>query len=150
MNHSKFITDIDSFLSSTDRQHQSIVFTNGCFDLLHTGHLHVIKEARKQGDILIVAVNGDASVKQLKGASRPIEPLQTRMEKLSCLPEVDYIISFSEATPLSIIEKIQPDVLVKGGDYKIEDVVGNNIVRKVVIVPLLEGFSTTQIISSGL
>lgn len=147
-NSTKIISDLNSFLSSLDRKNKTIVFTNGCFDLLHQGHLHLLNEAKKLGDILIVAVNNDASVKKLKGETRPIENLETRLKHLSELKEVDYVISFSEETPIHLIEQIQPTVLVKGGDYKKEDVVGNKIAEQVVIVPLLAGFSTTKIIQS--
>ncbi len=144
----KIIRDIDLFLQQLDRTNKSIIFTNGCFDLLHEGHLHLIAESKKLGDKLIVAVNDDASVKRLKGATRPVESLETRMKNLAASETVDYIISFSEDTPLQIIEKIQPDVLVKGGDYKKEEVVGNHITQKTVIIPLLDGFSTTNIIQA--
>ncbi len=144
----KIILDIDLFLQQLDRTNKSIIFTNGCFDLLHEGHLHLIAESKKLGDKLIVAVNDDASVKRLKGATRPAESLETRMKHLAAIETVDYIISFSEDTPLQLIEKIQPDVLVKGGDYKKEKVVGNHITQKTVIIPLLDGFSTTKIIQT--
>ena len=145
----KIITDLDSFLQHPDRKNQTIVFTNGCFDLLHEGHLYLLKEAKKLGNSLIVAVNSDASVKKLKGETRPIETLDIRMQKLAGLETVDYVISFSEDTPLQLIEKIKPDVLVKGGDYKIEEVVGNNITPQTVIIPLLEDISTTKIIDNN-
>lgn len=148
-NYPKIVSDVDLFLQLLNRKNQTIVFTNGCFDLLHEGHLHLLKEAKKLGNILIVAVNADDSIKRLKGNSRPIETLETRLNKLSKLDEVDYLISFSEDTPLHLIQKIQPDILVKGGDYKKEQIVGNNIAQKVVIIPLLEGFSTTKKISSN-
>lgn len=140
----KIITDIGLFLQQPDRKNKTIVFTNGCFDLLHKGHLHLLSEAKKLGDILIVAVNNDASVKRLKGKKRPIESLETRTQKLAALDTVDYVVSFSEDTPLLLIEQIKPDVLVKGGDYKKEEIIGNYLVQKVVIIPLLDGFSTTQ------
>lgn len=144
---SKIIIDLDTFLQHPDRKHQTIVFTNGCFDLLHEGHLYLLKEAKKLGDILIVAVNNDASVKQLKGTTRPIESIATRMQKLAELEPVDFVISFSEDTPLQLIKKIKPAVLVKGGDYKKEEIIGNKIALQTVIIPLLEGFSTTRIIA---
>jgi D-beta-D-heptose 7-phosphate kinase/D-beta-D-heptose 1-phosphate adenosyltransferase len=145
---SKIIQDLDSFIVTLRCINKTIVFTNGCFDLLHKGHLHLIAESKKLGDLLIVAVNDDASVKRLKGATRPVESLETRMKHLAAIEIVDYIFSFSEDTPLQIIEKIQPDVLVKGGDYKKEEVVGNHIAQKTVIIPLLDGFSTTKIIQA--
>ena len=147
-NSTKIISDLNSFLSSLDRKNKMIVFTNGCFDLLHEGHLHLLKKAKKLGDILIVAVNDDASAKQLKGETRPIENIETRLKNISVLKEVDYIISFSAETPIHLIEKIKPTILVKGSDYKKEDIVGNDIAEQVVIVTLLEGFSTTTIIAS--
>lgn len=147
-NSTKIISDLENFLSSFDRINKTIVFTNGCFDLLHEGHLYLLKEAKKSGDILIVAVNSDASVKKLKGNSRPIQTLQTRLKKLSDLPEVDYVISFAEETPLQLIEKIKPNIIVKGGDYSPDNVIGKEYAQHVVIIPLLEGFSTTKIIQT--
>ncbi len=144
----KIISDLDTFLQQQERENQIIVFTNGCFDLLHDGHLYLLKEAKKFGGILIVAVNDDDSVKRLKGITRPIESLELRMQKLAELETVDFVISFSGDTPLQLIEKIKPAVLVKGGDYKKEEIVGNNIALQTVIIPLLEGFSTTKIIQS--
>ncbi|HUM50949.1 MAG TPA: adenylyltransferase/cytidyltransferase family protein [Chitinophagales bacterium] len=143
-NSPKIIFDLETFLTSFERKNKTIVFTNGCFDLLHKGHLHLVKEAKKLGDILIVAVNDDASVKKLKGETRPIENIETRLNNLSVLDEVDYLISFSEETPIRLIEKIKPTILVKGGDYKKEHIVGKEFAQQVVIVPLLEGFSTTN------
>ena len=140
---SKVITNIDFFLQNFDRNNNTIVFTNGCFDLLHEGHLHLLKEAKKLGDILIVAVNTDDSVKKLKGNLRPIETLETRINKLSEVKEIDYLISFSEETPLLLIQKLQPTILVKGGDYLPENIIGKEFAQKVVIIPLLDGFSTT-------
>lgn len=149
-NSSKIIFDLETFLASFERKNITIVFTNGCFDLLHKGHLHLLNEAKKLGDILIVAVNDDVSVKKLKGETRPIENLETRLKNLSKLDTIDFLISFSEETPIHLIEKIKPTILVKGGDYKKEDVVGNSIAEQVVIVPLLAGFSTTIKIERGL
>ena len=149
---SKVIADVDAFLSSFDRKNKTIVFTNGCFDLLHKGHLYLLSQAKNAGDILIVGVNNDASVRRLKGDERPIENVTIRMQKLAQLSEVDFVIPFSEDTPLYLIQKIQPGILVKGGDYKAEEIVGADIVKKnggkVIIIPLLEGFSTTEAIRS--
>ena len=129
---------------------RTVVFTNGCFDLLHSGHIHIFKEAKKQGDILIVAVNDDASVRKIKGPSRPIFPLDERLEVLEALEEIDYLVAFSEEIPQKIIASLLPDVLVKGGDWKIDEVVGKREVEeaggRVVIIPYLEGFSTSDII----
>ena len=127
-----------------------IGFTNGCFDILHPGHLRVLRQARAQCDRLIVAINTDASVKRLKGQSRPVNTEQDRAELLAGIAGVDAVTSFDEDTPAELIEAIQPDVLVKGGDYKADEIVGADTVKarggEVVIVPLLEGRSTTSII----
>ena len=144
---SKIVSDSDSFISSLHGKDKTIVFTNGCFDLLHDGHLHLLTEARKLGDVLIVGINDDASVQRLKGEKRPIESLEIRLKKLAELEIIDYVISFSEDTPLQLIEQTKPDILVKGGDYKIDNIIGSHLVKKVVIIPLLDGFSTTKIIA---
>ena len=149
LNSKKHITDVQQLLSYLDRENKKIVFTNGCFDLLHQGHLHLLKEAKKLGDKLIVAINNDASVRKLKGETRPIETLEIRIEKLIALDDVDYVISFSDDTPLLLIEQIQPDVLVKGGDYKIDEIIGRQFAKNITIIPLLSGFSTTKIIGEG-
>lgn len=146
MNHPKIVQNIADFLSKIERKNNTIVFTNGCFDLLHEGHLHLLKEAKKIGTILLVAVNEDASVQRLKGNARPIESLEIRMQKLAEISEVDYIISFSEDTPFLLIKTIQPNILVKGGDYKMKEVVGREFVQQVVLIPLLAGYSTTKLI----
>jgi len=131
------------------RRGSLVVFTNGCFDLLHPGHLHVLRSARAMGGMLIVGVNSDASVRRLKGAGRPLVPLEARMDVLSELRCVDAVVPFEEDTPLELIRTIRPDVLVKGGDYAPESVVGAGIVLsrggRVAIVPLLEGCSTTRL-----
>lgn len=144
---SKIILDLDLFLQNFDRENKTIVFANGCFDLLHEGHLHLLKQAKKLGNVLIVAVNNDVSVKILKGNTRPIENLETRLSKLCALEEIDYLISFSEETPIGLIQKIQPNILIKGGDYLPENIIGKEFVQQVIIVPLLDGFSTTNQIS---
>jgi rfaE bifunctional protein nucleotidyltransferase chain/domain len=129
---------------------QKVVFTNGCFDLLHSGHVHVFKEAKKLGDVLIVGVNDDRSIKAIKGDSRPIFPLAERMEILEAIQYIDYLVSFSEETPQKIISALLPDVLVKGEDWKRDEVVGREEVEgaggKVVLVSLCEGQSTTTIL----
>ena len=127
-----------------------IVFTNGCFDLLHPGHLEILERSREMGDFLFVGVNTDKSVVRLKGPLRPVQTLESRTAILSSLRSVDCVVPFSEDTPLELIKKILPDVLVKGGDYTVERVVGGEVVIKnggtVKIVPLIHGFSTTSVI----
>lgn len=126
-----------------------LVFTNGCFDILHAGHLRTLTEAKKRGDKLVVALNTDASVKRLKGESRPVNCLANRLEVMSHLGVVDYVMFFDEDTPLEVIKRCQPDVLVKGGDYQIENIVGHDIVKEVYTVPVVEGLSTTAILQKG-
>lgn len=129
---------------------KKIVFTNGCFDILHIGHIRYLQKAAKLGDMLVVGLNSDASVKRLKGEERPINSELDRAEQLCALEFVDYVVIFEEDTPLELIKKIQPDVLVKGGDYSNEYVVGTNEVEarggKFVLIPFVEGKSTTNII----
>ena len=129
-----------------------IVFTNGCFDLLHVGHLHVLQRARALGDLLVVAVNDDASIKRLKGQGRPLVPEAERAEMLAALRFVDYVTLFAEQTPLPLIRALRPDVLVKGGDYTIDQVVGRDVVERyggrVVLIPQLPGFSTSRLLET--
>ena len=129
---------------------KTIVFSNGCFDILHAGHIASLTEAAKHGDILIIGVNADDSVKKIKGNNRPVNNEDSRSLLLASLSIVDAVIIFAEETPLEIIKKIQPDVLVKGGDYSIDQVAGAKEIiahgGRVIINPLKHGFSTTKII----
>lgn len=129
---------------------KQVVFTNGCFDLLHVGHVRYLKEAKKQGDILIVGVNTDASVKRLKGPQRPLQIEQDRAEILAALECVDFVTLFDEDTPLNLIQELKPQVLVKGGDWKPEQIVGSDVVLsaggKVLSLNFVDGRSTTNII----
>ena len=131
-------------LSNTDLE-DIVVFTNGCFDILHIGHLKLLRHARSLGNKLIVAINSDASVKRLKGETRPINSQEIRKETLEQLGIVDQVIVFDEDTPYETIKKIKPNIIVKGGDYTVETVVGNDL-AEVAIFPIVEGYSTTQII----
>jgi D-beta-D-heptose 7-phosphate kinase/D-beta-D-heptose 1-phosphate adenosyltransferase len=132
---------------------EKIVLTNGCFDLLHAGHVAYLQEAKKLGSRLIVAVNDDASIKRLKGETRPVVTLELRVELLAALAAVDWVIAFSEDTPEVLIHELKPEVLVKGGDYQPNEVVGAQIVRDyggdvcVVQHPFTKNCSTTQIIA---
>ena len=132
------------------REGKKIVFTNGCFDILHVGHARYLAEAKKSGDILVLAVNSDASVRAIKGEKRPLTGERERAEMVASLWSVDFVTIFSETTPLDLIEYLKPDVLVKGGDWAEEDVVGRESVArwggKVVIVPEIKGASTTNIV----
>ncbi len=128
----------------------AIVFTNGCFDLIHSGHASYLEAARQEGDLLIVGVNSDASVKRLKGDSRPIMDLRQRMTVLAALESVDYVVAFEEDTPYELIRQIQPDILVKGGDWEISQIVGADIVMarggKVLKMKFEEGISSSELI----
>ena len=127
-----------------------IVFTNGCFDLLHLGHVRYLEEAKSLGDIMVVAVNSDRSATQLKGPSRPINTQDERAEVLAALACVDYVTIFDEPDPYRIISRLRPNVLVKGGDWTIETTVGRDILEgeggKVVVIPYVKGISTTGLI----
>lgn len=129
---------------------ERIVFTNGCFDILHAGHVDYLTEARQRGDRLVVAINGDASVHRLKGQGRPINTVSRRMAMLAGLSAVDWVVTFEEDTPLKLLEKLRPDVLVKGGDYGIEQVVGGEMVKayggEVAVLSLVEDLSTTLLV----
>lgn len=130
---------------------KQIVFTNGCFDILHVGHIRYLKEAKKLGDLLIVGINTDASVKRLKGPTRPLQSEDDRAEILSALGCVDFVILFDEDTPLNLIKEIQPHILVKGGDWKPESIVGSDFVLahggKVLSLNFVDGRSTTNIVN---
>ena len=137
-------------LARERRAGKKVVFTNGCFDILHTGHVRYLYNARKLGDILVVGLNTDASVKKLKGPARPVNSQKDRAEVLGSLAVVDYTVLFSEPTPLDLIRVIQPDFLVKGGDWKKKDIVGSAFVEsyggQVKSLPFTRGFSTTGIL----
>jgi len=129
---------------------KKVVFTNGCFDILHAGHVTYLQQARDLGDMLILGLNSDSSVKELKGPSRPVNNQNDRALVLSALKSVDFVVLFSDETPIKLIKEILPDFLVKGGDYTPETIVGADLVREnggeVVVIPLVEGKSTTNII----
>ncbi len=130
---------------------KKIVFTNGCYDLLHVGHVRCFQQARKLGDVLVVGLNSDRSVRGLKGAPRPIVPEEERAEVLAALECVDYVTIFDQDNPRDIIAQVKPDILVKGGDWAVDTIVGRDIVEsyggKVLSLPLTEGVSTTAIVS---
>lgn len=125
---------------------RKIVFTNGCFDILHRGHATYLRKARSLGDLLIIGLNSDASVKRLKGESRPINHEDDRAYILESLECVNYVVKFGEDTPHELLSQIKPDVLVKGGDYKLEDVVGREFAKEVVLIDFVDGYSTTKTI----
>ncbi len=123
-----------------------IIFTNGCFDILHRGHATYLQAARAMGDLLIVGVNADASVRRLKGENRPINNEQDRAYLLASLAAVDYVVIFTEDTPYELLRQICPDVLVKGGDYQINEVIGREFAQEVQLIDFVDGYSTTRLI----
>lgn len=150
---SKILKDRDElkrWLAYWNFKSQKVVFTNGCFDILHQGHIDYLAKAADQGDVLIIGVNTDDSVKRIKGENRPVQDESSRALMLASLHFVTAVVPFDEDTPQHLIETIQPDVLVKGSDYKPEDIVGYDVVTakggKVVTIDFLEGYSTTGII----
>ncbi len=130
---------------------KKLVFTNGCFDILHLGHVDLLEKAANFGDVLLVGLNSDESVKKIKGKHRPIVPETDRARILIALQAVAYVVIFNESTPRTVISEIVPDILVKGGDYQPENIVGRNVVEKnggeVIVVPLLPDHSTTALIN---
>jgi len=146
----KTTAELAPLLSLLRATGQTIVFTNGCFDLIHPGHTRYLATAKALGDILVVAVNSDASVRTIKGEKRPINSQADRAETLAALESVDFVTVFDEPDPYKVIAALQPDVLVKGGDWPIEKIIGRDIVQarggRVVNVPYIEGASTTGII----
>lgn len=152
---SKLITPTEArkLFSGKFREEKKIIFTNGCFDLLHRGHIYYLAKAREMGDVLVIGLNSDSSVYRLKGEGRPLNNQNARAEVLGALGMVDYIILFEEDTPLNLINTVKPDLLIKGGDYKIEDIVGYKEVisrgGEVLTIPILPGYSTTSIIEHG-
>ena len=137
-------------LNSDFRKKNKLAFTNGCFDILHRGHIYYLSLAKGKADILIVGLNSDESVSRLKGPDRPIQDQQTRAEILAAMQFIDYVVIFDEDTPLNLIDAVKPDLLIKGGDYKIAEIVGYDEVRAygglVETIPILEGYSSTSLI----
>jgi len=144
--------DLCRTVGDLKKKGKRIVFTNGCFDLLHLGHVRYLEKAKSLGDILVVGLNSDRSIQGLKGPERPIVPEDERAEILSGLRCVDYITLFDELTPLELISSLQPHLLVKGGDWTKEDIVGREVVERsggeVVILPFVEGASTSNLIET--
>jgi D-beta-D-heptose 7-phosphate kinase/D-beta-D-heptose 1-phosphate adenosyltransferase len=142
------VKHVGTYILTEDDLNKKVIFTNGCFDILHKGHLTLLKEARTLGDKLIVGLNSDASVKRLKGDLRPVNNIDTRREQLELIPYVDEVIVFEEDTPYELIQQIEPDLIVKGGDYTVEEIVGHDL-APVHIIPTVEGHSTTDIIEAS-
>ena len=138
-------TNIREIISGLKNEGKKVVFTNGCFDILHAGHIRYLSETRKLGDILVLGLNADESVSRIK-PGRPVVPEAERAEVLSALSMIDYIVLFHEDTPYELIKEVGPDVLVKGSDWAKEDIVGNDLVNEVRTIEFVEGISTSEII----
>ena len=147
----KTTNEIKELAEELKKQNKIIVTTNGVFDILHLGHIKYLQEAKKLGDVLIVAINSDSSVKQIKGPERPINNEQSRAEVLAALTFVDYAIIFNETDPVNILSEIKPDIHVKGGDYKLGEIIEKDIVEKnngkIILIPEIKGYSTTDLIN---
>lgn len=144
------LPDLQEQVQAWRRQKQKIVFTNGCFDILHLGHVDYLEKARQLGDKLVLGLNTDASISRIKGPSRPLQDEMSRARVMASLLFVDAVVFFDEDTPLELIKAVQPDILVKGDDYTIENIVGQDVVTarggEVKTVPLVQGYSTTNVI----
>jgi len=146
----KNLDELAALAAQARQNGKSVVFTNGCFDILHRGHVHVLRQAKAAGDLLIVALNSDRSVQEIKGAKRPVLPETDRIELIGAMEMVDYIIIFDEPDPSKLIAAIKPNVLAKGGDWSAAKIIGADVVEqaggRVVVIPYLQGFSTSEII----
>ena len=144
------LKNLSDLVSDLKLRKLDVVFTNGCFDIIHPGHIHILEEAKSYGDVLIVGLNSNSSVKNLKGESRPINSESDRIKILCSIKHVDHVIIFDEDTPIELIELIKPNFLVKGGDYNKSEIVGADLVEKnggsVIIIDILGGYSTSSII----
>ncbi|MSP38864.1 MAG: D-glycero-beta-D-manno-heptose 1-phosphate adenylyltransferase [Deltaproteobacteria bacterium] len=146
----KSLEELSTIAAQARRDGKSVVFTNGCFDILHRGHVHTLREARALGDLLIVALNSDRSVKAIKGPRRPILSQIDRIELIGAMEMVDYVVLFDEPNPYKLIVAIKPKVLAKGGDWSADKVIGADVIEqaggRVELIPYLKGFSTSGII----
>jgi D-glycero-beta-D-manno-heptose 1-phosphate adenylyltransferase len=150
MSYIKNINDLIAIRNNLRKENKKVVFTNGCFDILHAGHVDYLIKAKEKGDILIVAVNADSSAKRIKGDKRPIVPQDERAFIISSLKPVDHVVLFEEDTPYEVIKKLVPDILIKGADWAIDKIVGKDIVEsnggKVLTIDFVNNTSTTNII----
>jgi len=146
----KSASDLAKIISGLKSKRKKIVFTNGCFDILHVGHVTYLEKAKSLGGVLVVGLNSDRSVRTIKGCGRPMNKEKDRAKVLAALSFVDHVTIFNEPTPEKLIKKLKPDILVKGGDWNKNDIVGGNFVRsiggRVVAIPFVKGYSTTSLI----
>jgi D-beta-D-heptose 7-phosphate kinase/D-beta-D-heptose 1-phosphate adenosyltransferase len=142
------VSELVERLAAHRQQNNTVVFTNGCFDILHRGHLEYLRQARLLGSILVVGLNSDASTQRLKGPGRPVNRQEDRAMMLAVLPFVDYVVIFNEDTPYELLKAVRPDILVKGGDYKAEEIIGREFAGKTLVLTFVDGYSTTRIIDA--
>jgi D-beta-D-heptose 7-phosphate kinase/D-beta-D-heptose 1-phosphate adenosyltransferase len=146
----KAAEELSGILSALKKDKKTVVFTNGCFDILHMGHAAYLEEAKKQGDLLVIGLNSDSSVRRLKGAGRPLVNQDDRAGMLASLQAVDYVTIFDEDDPGSLIKKLDPDIIVKGSDWRESEIIGGDFVKKrggkVMTIPFLDGYSTSALI----
>ncbi len=146
----KTVEEVSAIAAQAQANGKIVVFTNGCFDLIHRGHLHTLRQAKAQGDLLIVALNSDTSVKALKGKDRPVMAEADRVELIAALEMVDYVVVYDDPDPYRLIAAIKPNVLAKGGDWSPDKIIGADVVQqnggRVAVIPYLRGFSTSEII----
>lgn len=147
LNKLKSAKALKGILNRLKKAGKKIVFTNGCFDLLHPGHIKIFVEAKRKGDVLVVGVNSDESVRKIKGKGRPILNEKARVTNVSAIEYVDFVVIFNEPTPYNLIKCLKPNYIVKGEDWKAEEIVGKNLVDRVYRVKLLKDYSTTSIIN---
>jgi D-beta-D-heptose 7-phosphate kinase/D-beta-D-heptose 1-phosphate adenosyltransferase len=147
MNKASTKKELKNKVQKLQKAGKKVVFTNGCFDLLHTGHASLFEKAKTLGDVLIVAINSDKSLKGLKGPKRPLVGQKDRAKLLLSLKPIDYVVVFDEQTPEELLSQLKPDILVKGGDYKLSEIVGRQHVKKVYRYPMVKGKSTTNLIN---
>jgi len=147
----KTLDELQPIVLQAKSSRRLVVFTNGCFDILHSGHAKLLEQCRQAGDVLIVGLNSDASVRKLKGPARPINAQEQRAEVVAALEAVDYVVIFDEIDPLQVISRLVPDVLIKGGDWTPDTIIGRDIVEaaggSVFAIPLMDGVSTTGIVN---
>ena len=140
--------ELREIVKALKKDGKRICFTNGCFDIVHQGHVLYLEEARRHGDCLIVGVNTDTSVREIKGENKPVIPLEGRTTVLAALEVVDYVVPFAEPNPFELISYLQPHVLVKGGDWEADEVIGRELVDETIVVPYIDGVSTSGIIKT--
>ena len=139
-------SELARIIANIQKSKKRVVFTNGCFDILHAGHIDLLEQAKSYGDYLVVGLNSDSSIKKIKGPNRPIIQEADRARLVAALEVVDYVAFFDEETPYEILRQLRPDVLVKGGDYQIDEIIGHDFIPDVKVIPLVEGKSTSGII----